>query len=253
MRGVAGAWASASLWLSLAACAAEPAPSPTLEAQPPASIPLALLEPGTPAPSPRPVAPAPRPPPRDPLAAPAVVSSAPARCTAFGRLSPSADEDGHWAAVRLTPKTTPFRVDRVWMTLIHGSTGGVQCDASTAHELRLYVVPAGGAPPNGQGADPRPAASYTFFANKEQPRGDRQLTAQVAGDVVLQAGESLIVAVNTHASRSGARTCLKTCLDGTSTRGNFWSNQALPPAWSWTVWSPARGAGLIAELEGSAP
>lgn len=222
-----------------------PAPAPVVD-EGPAPIPLGLLDPE--------VAPTPRPPPgtvipRDPWAPPTVLRNHPERCDEFGAIAPSPREDGHWAAVRLVPPKTPFAVERVEVLLAHGSFNNSTCDASQHYRMRLYAVSADAGPPDGNGTDPETPWEYDFFERRDQ-QGDRALTATVSPPLVLEAGQTLIVAVSTRNSGKGPRTCVKTCLEGEKNGRTFWSNTADESRWAWTVYEPSRGTGMWATAEG---
>lgn len=246
---------SPALLACLLACAGTPdpasAPVPVPVSAPdgPASIPLGYLTPEA-APHNAPLSgpAAPRVIPRDPWAPPTTIRNHPERCKEFSALAPSLKEDGQWAAARLVPPKYPFAVQRAEVVLAHGAFNMTTCDATQHYLMRLYVVPVGAPPPDGDGVDPVTPYEYDFFERPEQ-HGDRALSATVSPPLVIHEGESLIVAVDTH-NGGGPRTCVKTCLEGERNDRTFWSNHRDPAQWKWTTYSPSRGTGMWAVAEG---
>lgn len=225
-----------------------PAPDPEPE-EGVAPIPVGLFDPAAPAsPSPVTASGAPRVIPRDPWAPPTTIRNHPERCKEFSALAPSLAEDGQWAAVRLVPPRYPFAVQRAEVVLAHGTFNMSTCDATHHYLMRLYVVPVDAPPPDGDGVDPVTPYEYDFFERPEQ-HGDRALSASVSPPIVLQDGESLIVAIDTH-NRGGPRTCVKTCLEGERNDRTFWSNDRDPARWAWSPYKPSRGSGMWATAEG---
>ena len=179
-------------------------------------------------------------------------------CASLSALRPGNGEDGHWAAVRLTPNSYPFDLDTVRLTLIHDPNmviGSVACTSNQAYTLRLYVV-SGSLPPDGANVTPDTGDTGTPFAEEwsfgaGSIVGERVLEGAVDPVIRLQSGEHVILAVNTHYTSDSVRTCIKTCATGTLTDPprNYWSFAADPADWNWDTLSLS-GTGIWAEGEG---
>jgi hypothetical protein len=187
-------------------------------------------------------------------------------CANLSALRPGFGEDGHWAAVRLTPNSYPFDLDTVRFFLLHDpnmTIGSIPCTSNHAYTMRLYIT-SGTTPPDGADVTPDTGDTGTPFAEEwtfgaGSIVGERVLVGEVDPVITLQSGEHVILAVNTHytdtdpagADTGDPRTCIKTCTTGTlaTPPRNFWSYAADPNDWDWDDLTLS-GTGIWAEGEG---
>lgn len=132
-------------------------------------------------------------------------------------------EDGHLAASRLTPPGTPFTVDRVSWTLRNAS----DCNASAAYRVDVWVESS--ATPS---ATPVVLESIAYPASVPVLSWET-MTAPLAAPITLNAGESLMVAVEMLYAGAGDHSCIQMCNDPTVADTSFWSNaDTTPYAWA---------------------
>ena len=162
-------------------------------------------------------------------------------CAANNVVSPAEGEDGHRAAVRLTPPGYPFTVTAVRYTLAH--TG--KCSAQLAHRAEVYAG-TGPAPP----AAPTPHAAFTVAAAGERDATARLISLKLPVPLTLARGEHLFVAIELKRPATGPMSCVALCrLPATDDR-DFWSNAPAAP-YSWqTLTSFGIPQSLAVEADG---
>jgi len=149
-------------------------------------------------------------------------------CGKGGAIKPDPGEEGHLAAIRLTPLKYPFTVKKVRFTLVGATTKEPACDATRA--LRVEVWTGSQVKP-----DAKPTLKETLQAAKDtSASGDRKVLLTLKTPVTLIKGEHLFVAVELpgETTPTNKRACLLLC-DGKGTADrNYWSGaKAAPYKW----------------------
>ncbi len=141
-------------------------------------------------------------------------------CATFGQIYPSAGEEGHWAAARITPTTTPFTLEKVIVEM----SDDAFCDGAQGFTVEVWIdTPV--AP------DASPAVLQRFELSPAAVAGGiRSLEGVLPTPEVIEATEHIYIAVQLDDDSSCARTCADT---GASDR-NYWSNAVTPP-YSWVT------------------
>jgi hypothetical protein len=145
------------------------------------------------------------------------------------------DEVGHYAATRLTPEDYPFEVTGISYTA--GSTFNDECNGGLAHTVELYVV-SSQAPTASPSSDGTLAQTHAVdaIAGTDAPY-ERKVDIELADSIVLEDGQSLVVAVKQTGNDPDSptvATCLLACQSPGSVAGvDYWSNAAAEPfAWA---------------------
>ena len=143
-----------------------------------------------------------------------------------GATIPNMGNEGHLAAVRLTPPSYPFEVTGVAYVIAHADGG--KCNGKVAHRLELYVETAA-APSN----MPTIAAQIDVPASSAEPGNFRLIEQQLAAPITLNQGESLFVAVEL-AGTPAEHICIMNCEGTGDDDRNYWSNATAAP-YNWAT------------------
>jgi len=156
-----------------------------------------------------------------------VISNAPEVCESPDYIFPLLPgEAGHWAATTLTPSAYPFEVQRVVYDLTGGAAGG-QGNNSFAHDVAVFVSDV----PEPDGSPSTSAAIYQLYSQPEDAAAAeaRTVDIELSSPIVLEDGQSIIVAVQ-MAAEGDQSLCLAACFDtGGIPETDWWSNAAAEP------------------------
>jgi len=141
-----------------------------------------------------------------------------------GATVPNMGNEGHLAAVRLTPESYPYEVSGVAYVLAHGN----KCSAKVAHRVELYVD-----------TNAQPSNMPTIVEQIDVPAlasgmGSFRLVEQpLAAPITLSQGESLFVAVEL-AGTPAEHACIMNCAGTGDDDRNYWSNATAAP-YNWAT------------------
>jgi hypothetical protein len=134
-------------------------------------------------------------------------------------LAPSAGEEGHFSAARLTPSSYPFTVNKIRYYL----AGDGSCTNGIAHQVMVF-----------RGSDVAPAATPTVDAIIDVPAeaetaSDRTVELDLQTPIQLTAGEHLFIAVEMAGDKNTVVLCTLTCMGNGIADRNYWSNATAAP------------------------
>ena len=157
------------------------------------------------------------------------------------------DEAGFLALETLAAPASSFTVGGVRYALVND---GVQCDATLAHEVLVFVFPGTDLPTSP--SDNAQSIGATFMpADPARTEAVLSLTVALPEPYVLTPGERLGVAVRLNDDDNGHSLCLGMCIEDARRDVSFWSNATNEPyAWQDLVGGISLGNLLI---EATAP
>ena len=140
-------------------------------------------------------------------------------------VAPLDGEEEHLLAVRLTPPSYPFQVNRVRYRLV-GADWASMCAPGLAHRVDVWV-----------GSTAVPAAEPSLSETVEVPADPGQTTSRwvelaLASPIILESGQDLFIGVALSGGTDGSRICVNMCMDDGEDDRNYWSNAKAPP-YSW--------------------
>ena len=156
-------------------------------------------------------------------------------------------EAGFLALETFAAPSSSFTVGGVRYALVND---GVQCDATLAHEVFVFVFP-GTDPPTSPSTNAQSIGAALVPADPARTDGVLSLTVALSEPYVLTPGERLGVAVRLNDDDNGHSLCLGMCVEDVRRDVSFWSNAADEPyAWEDLVGGFSLGNLLI---EATAP
>ncbi len=166
-------------------------------------------------------------------------------CMDPGYLYPSANNVGHFAAVKLEPEGWPFRVKSIRYLLEGGTAGEVQCRPDLAHRVQIYAASSSSPPADGE-------VAYQFDIPASSGNlSDRTVYEHVYPELELSNGQDLYIAVELVGEYPEVM-CLSLCYDAPVESGNNWWSHATEPPFDWdTLEADGVDADIHIEADGT--
>jgi len=150
-------------------------------------------------------------------------------CAGDLNIAPSAGQESHWVATRLTPPKYPFVVSAVEYELISGTdSSGYPCEAKTAHRLQVFASDTANPPPS-----PTVLSEVAVPAATNVPDGVRKVHVDLPQAVTITQGQHLYVAIQNFGT-DPVVSCFRMCDQTVKSTIDFWSNANSAP-FSWVT------------------